>query len=146
MAQYFILRLTWRSEIEMENILLVEDDEADIELIRVVLEEYQLVKQLDIVNDGAAALDYLTFKGHFVLRPKINPKLIVMDLKMPKVNGIEVLKFIKADPLLQKIPVLILTSSNEQQDISAADELGAAAYIVKQVGFQGLVEAVKEHF
>ena len=129
----------------LKNMLLVDDDDADIELIQTALEEHGLVEHIDIANDGAQAIDYLNTRADMEHKPSFKPELIVLDLKMPKVNGIEVLKYIKTHSLLQKIPVMVLTSSNEQKDIDAARTLGANAYIVKQVGFQALVDAVKKH-
>ncbi len=129
----------------LKHILLVDDDEMDIELIQAALVEYPLVEQIDVVNDGAAALDYLKCEGTFSWRAKVYPEIIVMDLKMPKVNGLEVLQQIRAHPNLQHIPVLILSSSNEPKDIMAAQALKVQGYIVKESGFQQLVDTVKEY-
>lgn len=129
----------------LNHLLLVEDDDADIELIQVALAEHILIEHIEVVNDGAAALDYLKFEGIFSTRSKAYPEIIIMDLKMPKMNGIEVLQQIKSHPLLQSIPILILSSSNEPKDLVAAQELNAKKYIVKEVGFHSLIDAVQQY-
>jgi len=129
----------------LNHLLLVEDDEADIELIQIALAEHILIQHIAVVNDGAAALDYLRFEGNFSTRTKTYPEMIIMDLKMPKMNGIEALQQIKLHPLLQTIPVFILSSSSEPRDLAAAQKLNAKKYIVKEAGFQSLIDAVKQY-
>lgn len=129
----------------LKHVLLVEDDDMDVELIRAALNENSLVEYVDVVHDGAEALDYLKCEGHFKQRPKIYPEIIIMDLKMPKINGIEVLQQLKKDAILKKIPVMILSSSREPKDLSAAQELQATKYIVKETGFKCLVDALRHY-
>ncbi len=128
----------------LKRILLAEDDPSDIELTLNALSEYNLANDIFIVRDGAEALDYLYRRGNFVKEPGGNPIVILLDLKMPKVDGIEVLKQIKSDKDLQMIPVVILTSSRESRDLETCYQLGANAYVVKPVKFAGFVEAVKQ--
>lgn len=126
-----------------KRILLAEDDPKDIELTINALEEYNLANDIFIARDGAEALDYLYRRGGFAQEPGGNPIVILLDLKMPKIDGIQVLKQIKSDKHLQMIPVVVLTSSNESQDLEACYQLGANAYVVKPVKFTDFVEAVR---
>lgn len=127
----------------LKRILLVEDDPKDIELTIDALSEYNLANDILAVRDGAEALDYLYRRGAFAQEPAGNPAVILLDLKMPKVDGVQVLKQIKSDINLQVIPVVVLTSSNESRDLEACYQLGANAYVVKPVKFTDFVEAVK---
>ena len=126
-----------------KRILLAEDDPKDIELTINALEEYNLANDIFIVRDGAEALDYLYRRGAFAQEPNGNPVVILLDIKMPKMDGIQVLKQIKSDKYLQMIPVVVLTSSNESQDLETCYQLGANAYVVKPVKFTDFVEAVR---
>ncbi len=129
---------------ELKRILLVEDNINDIELTLTALEECNLANAVDIANDGAEALDYLYYRGKFSDRPPGIPAVIMLDLKLPKVNGLEVLKKVKEDPKLKLIPVVILTSSREDRDITDGYNFGANAYVVKPVEFVSFVKAIRE--
>ena len=108
------------------------------------LEEHHLVNEIVVVNDGAEALDYLYARGKYEDRKHGNPVVVLLDLKMPKVDGLEVLRTIKSDPALKQIPIVMLTSSREEQDLVRSYEYGANAYVVKPVDFQQFVEAVRQ--
>ena len=125
-----------------QTILLVDDDGGDVELILAALEGCQVAEELAITRDGVAALDYLYRRGAFAMRPPGHPCVVLLDLKMPRVNGMEVLRQVKADPGLAVIPIVMLTSSAQVRDISAAYRLGANAYVVKPVGFDQFVETI----
>ena len=129
--------------IPLKRILLVDDSPRDTELALDALEQNNLANEVVALRDGAEALDYLYRRGEFADRPNGNPAVILLDLKMPKVDGIEVLRQIRSDPRLKMIPVVVLTSSREEQDLVRSYELGVNAYIVKPVQFQEFVEAVK---
>ena len=130
-------------EIGLKRLLLVEDNPHDIELTLEALSEYRISNRTDIARDGTEALDYLYRQGKFKDRPEGNPVAILLDIKLPKVNGLEVLKRIRSDERLKLIPVAILSSSREEQDLIQGYELGVNAYIVKPVEFQKFVDAVK---
>jgi len=125
------------------RILLVEDDPKDVELTLTALDEYRLANAVDVVRDGAEALDYLYRRGKFQTRDASNPAVVILDLKLPKVSGLEVLRLVKADEQLRLVPVVMLTSSREEPDLIASYELGVNAYVVKPVDFHKFVEAVK---
>ena len=127
-----------------KNILLVDDSSYDVELTLRALKPYRIINQVDVARDGAEALDYLHCRGLFADRERCNPILTLLDLKMPKVDGIEVLRQIRADSVLKLIPVVLFTSSREEQDIINGYELGANAYIVKPVEFAKFSEAVQQ--
>lgn len=127
---------------EVKQILLAEDSPRDVELTLSVLEEHNLFNEVIVVSDGAEALDYLYCRGKFVLRQPGHPGVVLLDLKMPKVDGLEVLRIIKNDPLLQTIPVVMLTSSREEPDLNESYKLGVNAYVVKPVDYQEFVQAV----
>jgi CheY-like chemotaxis protein len=127
-----------------KNILLVEDDPRDVELTLTALEEHHLANRVAVVDNGAEALDYLYYRGKFKKRADGHPILVLLDLKMPKVSGLEVLKIIKADEYLKIIPVVILTSSREMPDLVECYKHGVNAYVVKPVDFAEFVEAVKQ--
>ena len=129
--------------ISLARILLVEDDPNDAELALEALAEYHLANEVLHLRDGAEALDYLYRRGAFTARGDDQPSVVLLDLKMPKVDGMEVLQRIKADPDLMRIPVVIMTSSKEEKDMVNGYGFGANAYIVKPVQFQSFVEAVK---
>jgi CheY-like chemotaxis protein len=127
-----------------KDILLVEDDQRDVELTLAALEENHLANRVAVTCDGAEALDYLYHRGKFKMRAGGNPILILLDNKMPKVNGLEVLKTIKADEHLKLIPVVVLTSSRETPDLVEFYKHGVNAYVVKPVDFSEFMEAVKK--
>jgi CheY-like chemotaxis protein len=128
----------------LKRILLVDDNPRDRELAMGALEVYQLANQIVSLRDGAEALDYLFRRGEFAERPPGQPAVILLDLKMPKVDGLEVLRAVKADPALRMIPVVMMTSSREEQDLVNSYSLGVNGYVVKPVRFQEFVEAVKQ--
>ena len=125
------------------HILLVEDDPRDEDLTLAALEEHTLPNKVFVVRDGAEALDYLYCRGKFKTRESGNPVAVLLDLKMPKVDGIEVLKIVKSDEHLRTIPIVVLTSSREEPDLKECYKLGANAYVVKPVDFAEFVKAVK---
>jgi CheY-like chemotaxis protein len=126
------------------RILLVEDDPKDVELTLTALEEYHLANEVVITRDGEEALDYLYRRGGFAARSNDNPAVLLLDLKLPKVDGLEVLQQIKSDQNLRMIPVVVLTSSHEEKDMVASYRLGVNAYVVKPVNFHEFVNAIKE--
>jgi CheY-like chemotaxis protein len=126
----------------IRNILVAEDDPRDLELTLAALAESHLANQVAIVRDGAEALDYLYCRGKFKARQPINPVAVLLDLKMPKVNGLEVLKIIKADENLKLIPIVVLTSSREMPDVTECYKHGVNAYVVKPVDFTEFMKAV----
>ena len=130
--------------ITMKSILLVEDDPRDAELTLTALEEHNLANKVAVVHDGEQALDFLYCRGKFTGRPGGNPILVLLDLKMPKVGGLEVLKEIKSNDQLKVIPVVILTSSRETPDLIECYKYGVNAYVVKPVNFGEFVKAVKQ--
>ena len=126
------------------RILIVEDDPNDVELTLTALGEYNLANEVVITRDGQQALDYLFCRGEFRDRPNDNPAVMLLDLKLPKVSGLEVLQQIKSDERLKMMPVVVLTSSNEEKDMVRSYSLGVNAYVVKPVDFHEFVNAVKE--
>jgi two-component system, response regulator len=128
---------------ESKHILFVDDSPRDTELALAAFEEFRLVNQIVALRDGAEALDYLFRRGKFAGRADEHPAVVLLDLKMPKVDGLEVLRQIKGDPGLRTIPVVVMTSSREEQDLIRSYELGVNAYVVKPVKFPEFVEAVK---
>ena len=129
---------------ELKRILLAEDSANDVELTLAALEQHHLANEIVVVRDGAEALDYLYARGAYAGRPSGNPALLVLDLKMPRVDGLDVLRIIKADAALKTIPVVMLTSSREEQDLVASYELGVNSYVVKPVDFAEFMEAVRQ--
>jgi CheY-like chemotaxis protein len=129
---------------KLGRILMVEDDAKDVELTLTALEEYHLANEVIITRDGEKALDYLYRRGEYKTRSSDNPAVILLDLKLPKVDGLEVLKEIKSDGKLGMIPVVVLTSSKEEKDMVASYKLGVNAYVVKPVDFHEFVNAIKE--
>jgi CheY-like chemotaxis protein len=129
---------------EYGRILVVEDDPRDVKLTLTALDEYKLANEVVVVRDGEEALDYLYCREQFVSRPQENPAVILLDLKLPKVNGLEVLQQIRSDDELKMIPVVVLTSSHEEKDLVTSYKLGVNAYVVKPVNFHEFVNAVKE--
>ena len=129
---------------ELGRILIVEDDPKDVELTLTALEEYNLANEVVVTRDGEEALDYLYCRGNFSTRSTGNPAVLLLDLKLPKVDGLEVLQQIRSDEKLSMIPVVVLTSSREERDMVASYKLGVNAYVVKPVDFHEFVNAVKE--
>jgi CheY-like chemotaxis protein len=137
--------MTRRSAMDrLQRILMVEDDPRDVELSLTALEQYNLANEVVVVGDGEEALDYLYRRGKFAARSNGNPAVILLDLKLPKVDGLEVLERIRADDALKLIPVVVLTSSREERDMVTSYKLGVNAYVVKPVDFHEFVNAVKE--
>ena len=126
------------------RILIVEDDPNDVELTLTALDEYNLANEVVVTRDGEEALDYLYCRGKFKTRSNGNPAVLLLDLKLPKRDGLEVLQQIKSDEKLKMIPVVVLTSSHEEKDVVASYKLGVNAYVVKPVDFHEFVNAVKE--
>jgi CheY-like chemotaxis protein len=129
---------------KLGRILMVEDDPKDVELTLTALEEYNLANEVIVTRDGEEALDYLYCRGEYRTRSSDKPAVMLLDLKLPKVDGLEVLKQIKADERLRIIPVVVLTSSKEEKDMVASYKLGVNAYVVKPVDFHEFVNAIKE--
>jgi CheY-like chemotaxis protein len=129
---------------QLRPILLVEDSSNDIELILTSLAENHLSNEVIVVRDGEEALDYLYRRGVFKMRKEGNPIVVLLDLKLPKIDGLEVLARVKSDPVLHLLPVVILTSSNEEPDLRRCYELGTNAYVVKPIDFQEFVSVVKQ--
>jgi DNA-binding response OmpR family regulator len=126
------------------RILLVEDDPKDVELTLTALDEYNLANEVIVTSDGQEALDYLYCRGNFMKRSGENPAVLLLDLKLPKIDGLEVLQQVKSDEKLRMIPVVVLTSSHEEKDMIASYKLGVNAYVVKPVDFHEFVNAIKE--
>ena len=137
-------RIVMETTNKLGRILLVEDDPKDVELTLTALEEYNLVNEVIVARDGEEALDYLYCRGEYKTRPSDNPAVMLLDLKLPKVDGLEVLKQIKSDGTLRMIPIVVLTSSREEKDMVASYKLGVNAYVVKPVDFHEFVNAIKE--
>jgi DNA-binding response OmpR family regulator len=129
---------------KLARILMVEDDPKDVELSLTALEEYNLANEVIVTCDGEQALNYLYCRGEYKTRSSGNPAVMLLDLKLPKVDGLEVLKQIKSDGELRMIPVVVLTSSKEEKDMVASYKLGVNAYVVKPVNFHEFVNAIKE--
>ena len=129
---------------KLGRILMVEDDAKDVELTLTALEEYNLANEVVVVHGGEEALDYLYYRGAFALRAGDNPAVMLLDLKLPKVNGLEVLKQVKSDEKLSMIPIVVLTSSKEEKDMVTSYKLGVNAYVVKPVDFHEFVNAIRE--
>jgi CheY-like chemotaxis protein len=126
------------------RILIVEDDPRDVELTLAALGDYNLANEVVVTRDGAEALDYLFCRGEFAGRSNENPAVMLLDLKLPKVDGLEVLQQVKSNDILKMIPVVVLTSSHEEKDVMRSYSLGVNAYVVKPVDFHDFVNAVKE--
>jgi CheY-like chemotaxis protein len=126
------------------KILLVDDNPRDTELILDALSSYNLTNEVVSLTDGSEALDYLYCRGTFQGRDNAPPAFILLDLKMPKVDGIDVLRQVKSDSHLRTIPIVVMTSSRQEQDLLSSYELGVNAYVVKPVRFQEFVEAVRQ--
>lgn len=129
---------------DLKRILLVEDSANDIELTLSALEENHLANEVVVARDGQEALDYLMRQGIYKLRAPGNPAVVLLDLKLPKLNGLEVLERLKTHPELRTVPVVMLTSSREEQDLIRSYNLGVNAYVVKPVAFEEFVSALRE--
>ena len=127
----------------LKRILLAEDSANDVELTLAALSEHKLANEVVVVRDGAEAVDYLERRGQFAGRPGGNPAVVLLDIKMPRRDGLEVLRHMKLDDSLCSVPVVMLTSSREEQDLIDSYRLGVNAYVVKPVGFREFIEAVK---
>jgi DNA-binding response OmpR family regulator len=128
----------------LKPILLVEDDKRDLELTLLALERSQLANEVIVVRDGAQALDYLMREGEFASRPEGNPAVMLLDLKLPKVNGLEVLQRVRSAASMRSMPVVMLTSSQEETDVVRSYVLGVNAYVVKPVEFKQFVTAIAD--
>lgn len=128
----------------LKRILLAEDDPKDVDLTLAALEDINVANKIDVVNDGEQALDYLFKRNKYKNRKSKNPVVVLLDLKMPKVDGLEVLKQIKGCDELSNIPVVMLTSSKMESDLVTSYKLGVNAYVVKPVEFENFIRAVKE--
>ena len=129
---------------EAKKILLVEDSRKDIDLTLAALEEHHLANEVVIARNGVEALDYFYRRGEFAQRPSGHPVVVLLDLKMPKMDGLEVLRHVKADDDLRRIPIVVLTSSREEQDIVRSYDFGVNAYVVKPVAFENFIDVVKQ--
>jgi two-component system, response regulator len=128
----------------LKRILLAEDNPNDVELTLSALEEYNLANEVVVVRDGVEVLDYLYQRGQFANHPNGTPAVILLDLKMPRMDGLEVLRQLREDPHFKRVPVVMITSSREEQDLVRSYELGVNAYVVKPVDFQKFVECIKQ--
>ena len=128
---------------DIRTILLAEDSANDIELTVAAFQANRLLNEVVVTRDGAQTLDYLYRRNAYADRPGGHPALILLDLKMPKMDGLEVLRIVKSDPKLRSIPIVVLTSSRQEQDVIRSYDLGVNAYVVKPVDFREFVDAVK---
>lgn len=129
---------------QLRPILLVDDDSKDVELVLAALKKNNFANDVVVARDGAEALDYLYRRGDFETQPAPLPIVMLLDLKMPRMDGLEVLRRVKSDERLKLIPVVMLTSSREEADLVKSYQLGVNAYVVKPVGFQQFVDAIKQ--
>ena len=128
----------------LRTILLAEDNPNDVELTVLALSKLNLVNGVTVVNDGVEVMDYLRYEGKYKLREKANPAVLLLDIKMPRMDGIDVLREIRNDPALKSLPIVMLTSSREEPDLKICYELGVNAYVVKPVDFNEFMEVVKQ--
>ncbi len=129
---------------DLKTILLAEDNPKDVELTLEALAEHNLANHVTVVKDGVEAMEYLRCQGKYKNHKKGNPAVLLLDIKMPRMDGIEVLKAIRGDPALKTLSVVMLTSSREEPDLKKCYELGVNAYVVKPVDFSDFIEAVKQ--
>lgn len=129
---------------DLRPILLVEDNPRDLELTLAALAKCQLANEIVIARDGAEALDYLYRRGPHAERPPLDPAVVLLDLKLPKIDGLEVLEKVKQDPQQRQVPVVMLTSSREERDLVRSYELGVNAFVVKPVDFNAFFEAIQD--
>ena len=130
--------------IEIRTILFAEDNPRDVELTLEALADHNLANNVIVVRDGVETMDYLRCEGKYKQRKPGNPAVLLLDIKMPRMDGIEVLKAIRSNKTLHTLPVVMLTSSREEQDVIKSYELGVNAYVVKPVDFKEFIEAVKQ--
>ena len=128
---------------EIKRILIVDDSPKDVELVIAALAEKNLANEVDVAEDGEEALDYLHKRGQFAERLNGNPAVILLDIKMPKMDGVQVLKYIRSEPKFKTIPVIMVTSSREEKDLVESYKLGANSYVVKPVDIAQFIEAIK---
>ena len=128
---------------ELRRVLLVEDSAKDVELTLEALGEHRFANEVIVARDGVEGWTYLTRTGAFASRQPGNPAVVLLDLKLPKMDGLEVLRAMRADPALRSIPVVMLTSSREERDVVESYKLGVNAYVVKPVAFTDFIDAVK---
>jgi CheY-like chemotaxis protein len=129
---------------ELKRILLAEDSPQDVEMTLEAMGDYHLANEVVVVGDGAQTLDYLYRRNQFASRSAGHPIVVLLDLKMPKVDGLEVLRQMKADPDLKRIPVVMMTASREEEDLIKSYNLGVNAYVVKPVDFQQFIDSVRK--
>lgn len=129
---------------ELRTILFAEDNPKDVELTLEALSEHNLANQVVVVRDGVETMEYLRCEAKYKLRKSGLPAVLLLDIKMPRMDGIEVLRTVRGDPALRILPIVILTSSREEQDLIKSYELGVNAYVVKPVDFKDFIQAVKE--
>ena len=129
---------------ELRPILLAEDNPKDVELTLEALSEHNLANKVVVVRDGVEALEYLRYEGPFKLRNRGNPAVLLLDIKMPRMGGIELLNVIRKDPALKFLPIVMLTSSREESDLVTSYELGANAFVVKPVDFERFIDVIKQ--
>ena len=129
---------------ELRTIVLAEDNQKDVELTLEAMAENNLANQVVVVKDGVELLEYLRHEGKYTLRTSGKPAVILLDIKMPRMDGIEALRHIRSDAALKRIPVVMLTSSHEEKDLINTYDLGVNAYVIKPVSFQQFIEAVKQ--
>jgi CheY-like chemotaxis protein len=127
----------------LRPVLIVDDSADDVELMQEALAAFKLANPLDVARDGEEALQYLRREGRFAARTAVDPAVVLLDLKMPKLDGLEVLREARADQRLQRIPIVMVTSSREEQDLVRSYTLGVNAYVVKPVDFHAFAEAVR---
>ena len=130
--------------INVPGILLAEDNPNDVELTIEALDQHNLANRVTVAHDGVEAMQYLRCEGAFKDREPGDPAVVLLDIKMPRKDGLEVLREIRSDPALKKVPVVILTSSREEQDLITSYDLGVNAYVVKPVDFPHFIDAVKQ--
>ena len=129
---------------ELRPILLADDNPKDVELTLEALSEHNLANKVVVVRDGVEALEYLRYEGQFKLRNRGNPAVLLLDIKMPRMGGIELLQVIRKDPALKFLPIVMLTSSREESDLVTSYELGANAFVVKPVDFEHFIDVIKQ--
>jgi len=129
---------------DLRPILLAEDNPKDVELTLEALSEHNLANKVVVVRDGVEALEFLRYEGQFKLRNRGNPAVLLLDIKMPRMGGIELLQVIRNDPALKYLPIVMLTSSREESDLVTSYELGANAFVVKPVDFEHFMDVIKQ--
>jgi CheY-like chemotaxis protein len=128
----------------LKPILLVEDNPKDLELTLMALEKSKLANEVITARDGVEALDYLLRRGPYADRGAGNPAVVLLDLKLPRVDGLQVLETVRGDPALRAVPVVMLTASREERDLARSYDLGVNAYVVKPVAFKEFIEAIQD--